>query len=164
MIIVSDTTPLRYLVEIEEAHILPQLFGKVIIPEKVSEELNGPKTPQQIKDWIQSPPEWIEIRQADISLFTPKMKIEDGEREALAVALELNATAVLLDDNRAAKEAQRLNLSIVRTYAILERAAERNLLDLPTAIQKIKQTGFYPPPDEVIEAMLERDRQRKQKP
>lgn len=34
MITVSDTTPLRYLIEIEEAHILEILFGKVVIPEK----------------------------------------------------------------------------------------------------------------------------------
>ena len=57
MIIISDTTPLRYLIEIEEVHILPKLFGKVIIPEKVSEELQDPKTPEAVKGWIQALPE-----------------------------------------------------------------------------------------------------------
>jgi len=38
MIIISDTTPLRYLIEIEAAHILPKLFGKVIIPEKIPDK------------------------------------------------------------------------------------------------------------------------------
>ncbi len=57
MIIISDTTPLRYLIEIEEVHILPKLFGKVIIPEKVSAELQDPKTPEAVKGWIQALPE-----------------------------------------------------------------------------------------------------------
>jgi len=53
MIIVSDTTPLRYLIEIDEIYVLEKLFGEVIIPEKVAEELQRPKTPQQVKDWMQ---------------------------------------------------------------------------------------------------------------
>lgn len=54
MIIVSDTTPLRYLIEIDEIYVLEKLFGEVIIPEKVAEELQRPKTPQQIKNWMQA--------------------------------------------------------------------------------------------------------------
>jgi len=56
MIIISDATPLRYLIEIESTHILERLFGEVLIPEKVAEELQGPKTPQPVKDWIQTRP------------------------------------------------------------------------------------------------------------
>ena len=39
MIIVSDTTPIRYLVEIEKVHVLEKLFGQVVIPQKVFSEL-----------------------------------------------------------------------------------------------------------------------------
>jgi predicted nucleic acid-binding protein len=49
MIVVSDTTPLRYLIEIDKAHILEAIFGKIIIPEKVVEELQGLRTPQKVK-------------------------------------------------------------------------------------------------------------------
>lgn len=52
-VIISDTTPLRYLIEIEAVHILESLFGRVIIPEKVAEELQRPKTPQKVKGRIQ---------------------------------------------------------------------------------------------------------------
>ncbi len=34
MIIVSDTTPLRYLIEIDEIYVLEKLFGEVIVPER----------------------------------------------------------------------------------------------------------------------------------
>lgn len=161
MIIVSDTTPLRYLIEIEEVHILEELFGNVIIPEKVAEELQRPKTPQKIKDWMQSRPAWLEVRKADTSLFTPKRKIGDGEREAFALALALKADAVLLDDKDAAVEAQHHNITIIPTFTILERAAARNFIDLPKTVDAMRKTSFRLPPEKDIEAMLERDEQRK---
>jgi len=80
MITVSNTTPLRYLIEIEKVHILETLFGQVFIPEKVAEELQRPKTPQKVKDWMQSLPAWFEVKQANLSIFTPQKKIHDGER------------------------------------------------------------------------------------
>ncbi len=162
MIIIADTTPLRYLIEIEEVHILEELFGRVIVPQAVFDELQDLRTPQKVKVWVQSHPDWLELRPADISLFTPQRKIGAGEREALALAIAFNANAVLLDDNGAIQEARRLNLHAYRTFFILEQAAEKNFLDLPEAIRKMRQTGFYLPPEEAIQAMLERDRQRKE--
>ncbi len=161
-IIISDTTPLRYLIEIEEVHVLERLFGKIIIPEKVAEELQRPKTPQKVKDWMQARPAWLEVRQADLSLFTPQKKIGDGEREAFALALELKADAVLLDDEGAEVEARRLNIPTIRLFAILETAAEGKLLDLPQAVDAMRKTSFRLPPVKTIEEMLERDRQRKE--
>lgn len=98
MIVISDTTPLRYLIEIEEVHILENLFGLVIIPETVCGELQSESTPQMVKDWIQSPPHWLQVRKADITLFIPSRKIQAGEREAIALAIELKPDALLLDD------------------------------------------------------------------
>lgn len=162
MIVVSDTTPLRYLIEIGEVHILEKLFGQVIIPEKVFGELQGKKTPEQVKAWIQSHPAWIEVRKANISLFTPMVKIQDGEREAIALALELKPDALLLDDEDAMKEAYRLSLPFLRTFRILEEAAKKRLLDLSEAIEKMRQTSFHIPPAKLIEEMFERDQKRKE--
>ncbi|MDX2041927.1 MAG: hypothetical protein SF097_11790 [Acidobacteriota bacterium] len=78
------------------------------------------------------------------------------------MAIELNADAVLLDDNGARVEANRLNLTTIRTFDILERAATRGLLDLPVAIAKLAQTNFRMPSKEVVDAMLDRDMLRKQ--
>jgi predicted nucleic acid-binding protein len=64
MIIVSDTSPINYLVLIGEIEILRKLAGQVIIPQAVYRELQDPHTPQQVKDWIDSGPAWIEVRQA----------------------------------------------------------------------------------------------------
>ena len=162
MTIISDTTPLRYLIEIEKAYILESLFGKVIIPQAVFNDLQRPKTPQPVKEWIVKHPAWLEVRQADLSLYTPQKRIGAGECEAFALALELQADAVLLDDKGAMVEARRLGLMTIRTFDILERAAKENLLDLPETIDRIKRTSFRLPPAKIIDEILERDRQRKQ--
>ncbi|MCG3159655.1 MAG: hypothetical protein JMDDDDMK_00669 [Acidobacteria bacterium] len=109
---------------------------------------------------MRSCPAWIEVRQADISLYIPKRKIEDGEREAIALALELKAGLLLVDDNGAINEAHRLNLPTLRLFTLLELAAKKNLLDLSQAVQKMRSTSFRLPPAELIADMLERDRQR----
>ena len=162
MTIISDTTPLRYLIEIEKAYTLESLFGRVIIPQAVLNDLQRPKTPRPVKEWIVNHPAWLEVRQADLSLYTPQKRIGPGEREAFALALELQADAVLLDDKGAMVEAKRLGLVTIRTFDILERAAKENLLDLPETIDRIKRTSFRLPPAKIIDEILERDRQRKQ--
>jgi predicted nucleic acid-binding protein len=48
MIVVSDTTPFRYLIEIEAVDVLSMLFGQVIIPQAVALELQHQNTPQKI--------------------------------------------------------------------------------------------------------------------
>jgi predicted nucleic acid-binding protein len=161
MIIISDTTPLRYLIEIDLAHILESLFGTIYIPEKVSDELQRKETPEKVRAWMQSVPEWIETREADTSLFIPEKDIHEGEREAIALALELRADVLLCDDRDAIAEARSQGIATVRLYNILERAAERHLLDLPEAIEKMLHTTHYPPPEKIRIEMLERDRQRK---
>ena len=102
------------------------------------------------------------MKSADISLFTPKAKIEDGEREALALALETQADALLCDDGKAIKEANRMNLPVLRLFNVLQIAADNDLLDLPDSIDRVRHTTFRMPSDEIVNAMLERDRQRKQ--
>ena len=162
MIIVSDTTPLRYLIEIEKVYILENLFERIVIPQAVLNELQQPKTPQTVKEWVVNHPGWLEVRQADPSLYSPQKRIGDSEREAFALALELQADAVLLDDKGAMVEAKRLGLVTIRLFDLLERAAKENLIALPEMIDRLKRTSFRLPPDEIVHAMLERDRERKQ--
>jgi predicted nucleic acid-binding protein len=162
MIIIADTGPIHYLILIDEIEVLHTLAGQVIVPQAVFQELQAAGTPEQVRRWIDSQPDWLEVRQANTSLFTPRKKIGPGETEAIALAIELKADALLIDDGDAIKEAHRLQIPTLRLFNILEEAAKKNLLDLPDAVEKIKSTNFHLPPAELIEAMLERDRKRKQ--
>ena len=56
MIVVSDTTPLRHLIAIGEAELLPKLYGTVIVPGAVWAELQAEATPLIVKTWpVRSP-------------------------------------------------------------------------------------------------------------
>ena len=61
MIVVADTTPLRYLVAIERESLLPALYGRVLIPPAVSEELEHESAPEVVRLWLARRPEWLEI-------------------------------------------------------------------------------------------------------
>lgn len=158
MIVVSDTTPLRYLIEIEAIEVLPSLFGQVAIPVAVSEELQHPKSPPKIKAWIQSPPDWLEIRSADLSLFAPVIPLDRGETEAISLAIELNADAILMDERAGRSEAARIGLLVFPTLAILEAAGSKGCLDLPEAINRLSNTSFRASP-KLLREILERSRQ-----
>ena len=88
------------------------------------------------------------------------MHLGAGEREAIVLAEELGAGAFLTDDLEGREEAMQRGIEVTGTLGILERAALRTLLDLPTVIAQLQATTFYGPPD-IIAAMLARDAGRK---
>ena len=66
MIVVADTSPLNYLIQIQCEHVLPQLYRVVVVPLGLSlgviEELRSEKAPFAVKAWLESLPSWLEIR------------------------------------------------------------------------------------------------------
>ena len=49
MVVIADASPLPYLVEIDCHDILPQLFGRVLIPVAVAQELQHGRTPENVR-------------------------------------------------------------------------------------------------------------------
>ena len=155
MIVVSDTTPLNYLVLIGAQEVLPALFGQVVIPETVLGELQAAATPEAVRDWIASPPPWLVTRKAAAVPDPSLSHLHEGEREAIHLAEELRADLLLLDERAARKVAASRGLTTSGTLAILDRAAEKGLVDFPQALQQLKQTSFYLSPS-VEQFFLER--------
>ena len=89
--------------------------------------------------------------------------MDAGELEAICLAQEIQAAALLMDDRAGRHAAIHCGLTVIGTIGLLEQAAARRLLDLPTAMQRLRQTNARLAP-ELIEAALERDRARKQPP
>lgn len=161
MIIISDTGPLHYLILIDEVELLREQFARVIIPTAVLGDLQHENTPEQVKTWIAARPEWIEVRAASIILADVDQALGAGEREAIALAVELGADALLLDDRRAIREATKRSIPAITTLNILAKAADDNRIDLAEACERLLKTTFYISQD-VIERLLERDRKRKE--
>lgn len=142
MIVVSDTSPLCYLLLIERIEVLPQLFERVIIPQRVRDELLAPDAPKVVREWIFQPPDWLEV-QTITGQFDPALnQLDVGEQEAITLAIQLKVDLILLDDLAARRVATGLQLEIVGLLGILGSAAEKGLIDFPRAIARLQQTSF----------------------
>src|SRR5215831_8598782 len=107
MIVIADTTPLNYLVLIDQAQLLRRLYGRVLIPQAVYDDLQQERTPAAVRKWVANHPAWLEVKQVSILLGSGLEEFDRGEREAIALALELQADLLILDDKDARLEASR---------------------------------------------------------
>jgi predicted nucleic acid-binding protein len=158
VIVVSDTSPLNYLVLIEQVQVLPVLFGRVVVPPAVMAELQHAGTPAIVRAWAASPPPWLEIRPP--ASTEPLLALGTGEAHAIRLAHELRADAVLIDERRAATIARQAGLFVTGTLGVLEIAAERDLVDIVQAVVALKQTTFRVS-DRVLDELLQRDAERR---
>jgi len=154
MLIVSNTSPINYLVLIEAIDILPKLHERVAIPTAVWEELRAPATPSAVRQWIDDPPDWLEIRHPKLSPEDRLGHLGRGERDAIILAQELDAP-LAIDEVKAYREARRRNIPVLRTLAVLDKAAERGLIDLARTVARLRQTNFRVRP-EILDQLLER--------
>lgn len=162
MIIISDTTPVHYFILISRETILPALFGEIVIPSAVALEMRHSNTPAAVRQWIDQPPAWAKIKTASPAVLQNIGGLGAGESAAIALAIEENADAVLMDDRKAVREARKNNLVVLSTLAVLELGAIGNLLDFRQALDELAQTSFRLPPDDIIKEFLNRDKTRKQ--
>ena len=90
MIVVSDTTPIHYLVLIGQAPLLCSLYGGVIVPEAVVAELGRSSTPEVVRDWMNHPP--VSVKPA--GRLDPSLDLGEGGCEAIALATRLHRRRV----------------------------------------------------------------------
>ncbi len=139
MIVVSDTSPINYLILTGYIDLLKTLYHRVIIPRSVFTELNSEAAPAKVQTFIKDLPGWIEVRQAKV---LPPLPLDPGEREAIGLAEEFRADLLLLDESKARDIARGRGLAVTGTLGIFERAAEQGFVDLPEAIDRLKKTNF----------------------
>ncbi|GAC1414666.1 MAG: hypothetical protein NVSMB62_00910 [Acidobacteriaceae bacterium] len=142
MIVVADTTPLHYLILLGEADLLQILFGRVLVPAAVSEELQHPRTPDKVRQWMAHAPTWLEVVSVAAISNPALANLDPGEREAIQLALDRGVAVVLMDEAEGRKIAQALHLEVRGTLGILERAAKLGRINLRDAFSKLEQTSF----------------------
>src|ERR1700733_3668273 len=107
MIVVADASPLRYLVLIKVADILPALYGRVLTSPVVLEELSQPHTPEVVRQWVAAHPNWLQRRAPSAQLGGLPASLGAGEPDAISLAEEMRADGLLIDDWAGRREAQR---------------------------------------------------------
>ena len=107
---------------------------------------------------MQANPEWLQVRAP--REIDPTIEFSDaGEREAISLAIELQADLVLVDDRRARQAAVKRGLVVTGAVGVLEAAARKNLVRLPEVVAKLRQTDFLIA-SSILDAALQRDATR----
>ena len=141
MIVVSDTSPLNYLVLIELQDVLPKLFGRIVIPGAVQRELRSPAAPDAIKRFLATAPDWLKVQAA--SEIEPELRnLDAGEGEAISLALRVSADFVLLDEQRGRHAAREHGLAVSGTLGVLDLADHRGFVRLREALDRLRATNF----------------------
>lgn len=106
MIVVSDTTPLRYLAVLGWLELLPRLFVRVHCPAAVMQECRHPHAPAALREWAEQPPAWLTVAQ-DVEVAKELLgKLDAGEASAITLAQPLQAEVILIDEQEGRRYAQ----------------------------------------------------------
>ncbi|QEI43653.1 hypothetical protein BMF77_04273 [Dolichospermum sp. UHCC 0315A] len=145
MIIISNTSPISNLAAIGQLTLLQQLYGKVIIPQAVYQEIlacgsTDPGTlALQTLDWI----EVIPVTNV-VLIQTLQTILDPGEAEAIALAVELNADRLIIDERKGINEAIKSSLQVTGLLGIILAARQQGFIPLVKPIlDDLIANGFW---------------------
>ena len=154
MIVVSDASPLIALDAVGRLEILRDVFGRVLVPEAVRQEAEqGPETALRL---ARVP--WIEIRDVgnvDLIAELAASNLDTGEAAALALALEVHADYLLVDERVARRVARQRGVQVVGVLGVLLTAKRRGSLHAvgPVIEDLLTKAGFRASPRLVAEVL-----------
>ena len=129
MIVVADTSSLNYLIQIDCDILLPKIYGHIIVPAGVIEELSHAGAPAAVRLWLTRLPSWVDVH---VTASPPDSKLAFlglGERDAIQFAEEHHADLLLIDERQGRLEAKRRGLMTTGTLGVLLSAGELGLDD-----------------------------------
>jgi predicted nucleic acid-binding protein len=142
MVVVADTSPINYLILIDAIDVLPALYGQVLVPPAVAVELGHDDAPEKVRQWMASPPAWLEVQMGSPEGIPRLMGLDPGEREAISLALERGVSLILMDETKGRSEAQSLRLTVRGTLGILVHAAKTGRIEFMPALKRLEATSF----------------------
>lgn len=127
-VVVSDTSPIRALEHLGLTWLLQRLYGEVLIPPAVAEELRDTAAGLPPLDWagisglrVQAPNDTARV----IELLR---ELHRGESEAIALAIEVEAAALIVDERAARSVALSLGVRPIGVLGMLVRAKNEGLV------------------------------------
>lgn len=141
MIVVADTSPINYLLLINQIDLLPRLFQQIIIPEIVRDEMIDPDAPPVLQQWIANPPSWLTIQTVPI-IDTTLSSLDPGEQAAITLAQTLPADLLIIDERLGRRIAEERGIAIIGILGILDDAADQGLINLAEVLAQLQQTNF----------------------
>lgn len=142
--VVSNTSPLRYLIAVGQADLIAKLFEEVLIPPAVLVELTHPSGREDVRRWIEYPPAWLNLRTLQAQPRRDLLSTLDrGEAEALQLAIETRADFVLMDERLGRRAGLSLGLTVIGALGLLRESYRQHLVADPlTILDQMKGIGF----------------------
>lgn len=148
MLTVSNTSPLLNLAIIDHLHLVKQQFQTLYIPEavfielRVNENLSGSS---RLKIAIEE--EWLKVKSVNnkplIQLL--RRELDQGESEAIALAIELEADLILLDEKEGRRIARSMDLTVTGILGIVLKSWHNGMVEsIPELIIALRtQANFH---------------------
>jgi len=137
VIVVSNASPLISLGAVGRLDLLHQLFGEVSIPTAVLHEVRSVDLEREA---------WVIPRSVRTDFIPRELEgeLDSGESEAIALAVDLQANLLLMDERRGRQVASRFGLKVLGTLGILVEAKQQGLLTMVAPVLNDLQTraGF----------------------
>jgi len=137
VIVVADTSPLNYLIQVDCQELLPKIYGQIVIPAGVMQELHHSNAPSSVRRWLKDVPAWIDVRPLTSVPDRGLAYLGLGEREALQLAEEQHADLLLIDERKGRLEARRRGFRTTGTLGVLLAAGQAGLIDPDMAYRRL---------------------------
>jgi uncharacterized protein len=144
-IVISDTTAITYLSQINAIGLLKSLFKIIYIPEAVYHELTRQGDHIGGSKEVKNLP-WIKVKKVhgyDEYAKKFRKKLDPGESQAIGLAMHMNADLLIIDELDGRWEARNQGIRITGMLGILKMAKERNLIPaVAPYLNKLRLTNF----------------------
>ena len=145
-LVISNTSPVINLAAVGQLDLLRHLYGKIVIPQAVYSEIVIVGTGQPGAVEVETL-DWIETRQVRNRTVVTALQLEldEGEAAAIALAAELKADLILLDERKGRLVASYLGLKFVGLLGVLIEAKHKGLILAikPIMDDLIRKAGFW---------------------
>ncbi len=131
MIIVADSSPITALLHLKHLYLLEELYGQIIIPLTVANELQSLAFFGFNLSFLEEKHKYVIQQASDVKLMEAlRTYVDAGEAEAIALAKELNADWLLIDEKIGKHFAEAEHISCKGVIGILIEAKKQGLISL----------------------------------
>lgn len=146
MIVVSNTSPIINLAAVGRLDLLRQLYKKIVIPQAVYDEITSSSQEKPGAKEVRNSP-WIEKSKAKDQRLVNALivEIDQGEAEAIVLALEMKADLLLIDERIGRNVASRFDVRFIGLLGVLIHAKRRGLVQnvRPILQDLASKAGFW---------------------
>ena len=164
MIVVSNASPLAALSFIRQLYLLHDLYGTILIPEAVWQEVPVSGAEQPGRDAVLKA-DWIERRSVATRQLVRALlqDLDPGEAEAIALAVEVSADLLIIDERLGRRTARHFGLDVIGAIGVLVDAKHREIIpEVRIYLDKLRDVAGFRISNALYQRVLEEQQEREE--